>query len=168
MKGQKMIAVDPETKDRLDKLADGVPMAKYLRHLSLNLGPMDTLESRLVRIEKKIALLLPPDDKEEVDISWMTPDIKKTLTLTDEMKAMIPKIYAQFGVSSMLEVLDIIKYHRENGSEADKLESERVYKVFGVIFDEPGLSYHELDEVLRYTFRVVEKLNNPDEPKGEG
>lgn len=158
-----MLAVDRETKARFKILAGDMPMMDYLRQLSIGDKPPEPVSDRLDRIEQKLDIIssmdLPDEQKE---------DIRQALTLTPELKALIPAILEKFGVSSMLEVLDVIKYHREHGNSQDKIESMRVYAEFAEIFGCPGLPWPFVDMVLRRTFEIVGEINNPDKPKGEG
>lgn len=76
------ITIDRETLSRLRQLADGKPVAQYLRELSLGKNPKDEIDERLARIELKLNItpadnippgIIPPEVTAEF-IADCTPE----------------------------------------------------------------------------------------------
>ena len=56
MKNLAVLGVDKQTKDRLAKLAGDIPMARYLRELSLSLSGENQVEGKLDELKMRIIL----------------------------------------------------------------------------------------------------------------
>lgn len=154
-----MVAVERETRDRIKGLAGMQPIYQYLDDLTKRAtpyAPAEALTEKLERIEAKI------------DLTIFSPAALKNLTITPDMEVMIEQIYTQAGVKSIAELLDILKEYNEHGDEAERAEAAKVYQVFAKLFNMPNLPFAYVDLLMRRMFVIVEAINNPNIPKGEG
>lgn len=147
-----LIKVDKQTLIRLREIADGKPVATYLRELSLEWPRQPKrvdIEKRLSRIEKILGARVSIDDV-----------VIERLTLDEAGIAGMKAMLNHFGVDALDEVCDALKWYRENGNEHDRLEAMRVYHELAELFGFPTLTDIQMDKLLRFTFRLVEKINN--------
>lgn len=146
------ITLDVDTIARLRSLADGKPMAAYLRELSLEWPKQPKkvdIEGRLRRIEKILGA--------RVDID----DVPLEKLVLDEIgRAKMRAMIEHFEVDTLSEVCDALKWYRENGNSHDRLEAMRIYHELADIFSFPTLTAVQTDKFLRFIFNLVEKINH--------
>lgn len=158
-----MVAVTRETRDKIKELAGRQPIYEYMRILADKATPYeppDAISDRLARLESKV-------DK-VADMVWMPDEVKKGLTITPEISAMVKQLYENTGVNSMDELMDLLMWHREHGDAEHRVEAGQIYHKLGALFGMPSLQPKYVDIIMRRLFAITEAVNNPVKPVGEG